>query len=388
MAVTVKKMLSKYEKDYQLEVVAGKEGLDNIISWSYCVEALIDKSFLRGGEVVITTGVGKANEEWLYSYVEMLVQKEVSCLILNVGTYIHTIPEEVKVLCNRHQLPLVKMPLNSKVFEVIKDFCYEIMIDEKNETDIGQTLRSMIFYPREAKQHFHILQEYGFEINKNFLILSIDMQFKNGEPENFNSSFRFGSEKVFRSMKLKYGHFEYEGVREKLQIFIINGLQKDQINELLIQFRKLSRQYVHCETYMGVSPVYGNINNLSKNFRKAQYLSRLGKRKKISPVLFDEAGVDKILISVDDSEVLKEFYLDILGELVQYDLNNNTQYMELLKVYLENDASVQVTADKMFVHRNTINYQLNRIKSITGLNLNTLEERFKLMLAYRIKDFI
>ena len=80
--------------------------------------------------------------------------------------------------------------------------------------------------------------------------------------------------------------------------------------------------------------------------------------------------------------------LDILGELVQYDLNNNTQYMELLKVYLENDASVQVTADKMFVHRNTINYQLNRIKSITGLNLNTLEERFKLMLAYRIKDFI
>ena len=45
-------------------------------------------------------------------------------------------------------------------------------------------------------------------------------------------------------------------------------------------------------------------------------------------------------------------------------------------------------AEETFVHRNTINYQLAKIKKILGNNLKTFEERFKLILAFEIKDVL
>ena len=388
MAMTIKKLIENHENDFRLEVIGGKEGVDNVVSWAYCVEVISNKNFLQGGELVITTGVGKADKNWLFLFVEALIQREVSGLILNLSEYNANISHEVIELCNVNNFPLITMPCNERNYNIIKEFCYEIMQDEKREIDIGQTLRSMIFYPREAKQHFHILQEYGFEINKNFLIIAFDIRFKGTEPENFIHTFRFASEKSLRSMKVRYGHFEYETVYEKMQIFILNGLEKELVRDTVSKFQKALNAYPNIEATIGVGAMTGNINNLSKNFKKAQYVTRLGRRKGSTPIFFDDAGIDKVLLSVDDSEVLKEYYLEILGDLIQHDSQNNTQYLELLKIYLENDASVQITADKLYVHRNTINYQLNRIKSITGVNLNELDERFRLMLAYRIGDFI
>ena len=220
------------------------------------------------------------------------------------------------------------------------------------------------------------------------MIIAFDIRFKGTEPENFIHTFRFASEKSLRSMKVRYGHFEYETVYEKMQIFILNGLEKELVRDTVSKFQKALNAYPNIEATIGVGAMTGNINNLSKNFKKAQYVTRLGRRKGTTPIFFDDAGIDKVLLSVDDNEVLKEYYFEILGDLIQHDSQNNTQYLELLKIYLENDASVQITADKLYVHRNTINYQLNRIKAITGVNLNELDERFRLMLAYRIGDFI
>ena len=96
----------------------------------------------------------------------------------------------------------------------------------------------------------------------------------------------------------------------------------------------------------------------------------------------------KVLMSVDDISVLNDYYQEVLGELALYDKNSGTNYIELLKVYLESDASVQETAARLFVHRNTINYQLNRIKAITGMDLSSLEDRFRLMVALRVQDLL
>ena len=42
-------------------------------------------------------------------------------------------------------------------------------------------------------------------------------------------------------------------------------------------------------------------------------------------------------------------------------------------MYLKYDGSVQKVAEETFVHRNTINYQLAKIKKILGNNLKTFE---------------
>ena len=71
-----------------------------------------------------------------------------------------------------------------------------------------------------------------------------------------------------------------------------------------------------------------------------------------------------------------------------YDRDNGTDYMSFLRLYLKYDGSVQRVAQETFVHRNTINYQLAKIKKILGNNLKTFEERFKIILAFEARDVL
>ena len=55
-------------------------------------------------------------------------------------------------------------------------------------------------------------------------------------------------------------------------------------------------------------------------------------------------------------------------------------------VYLKNDCSIRKTAEELYVHRNTINYQINRIKKIMGRDFATLDEKMKLLTAFAIGE--
>ena len=46
-------------------------------------------------------------------------------------------------------------------------------------------------------------------------------------------------------------------------------------------------------------------------------------------------------MSITDKEVFKDYYNDTLGELIEYDKNNDSNILEVLKYYLENNGSVQ-----------------------------------------------
>ena len=93
-------------------------------------------------------------------------------------------------------------------------------------------------------------------------------------------------------------------------------------------------------------------------------------------------------IYIDNLEVLKSFYAENLMKLKSYDNENGTDYMGFLRMYLEYDGSVQRVAEETFVHRNTINYQLAKVKKILGNDMKTLEDRLNLLLAFCIETLI
>lgn len=96
--------------------------------------------------------------------------------------------------------------------------------------------------------------------------------------------------------------------------------------------------------------------------------------------------VEWLLTAVGDRGKLVGYYKDVLGGLEEHDRMYGTNYMEVLQRYLENDASVQMTAQQMYVHRNTVNYQIRKIRDIVGGSLTSMEERLKLFLAFKIRD--
>ena len=64
---------------------------------------------------------------------------------------------------------------------------------------------------------------------------------------------------------------------------------------------------------------------------------------------------------------------------------HDSDYHYILKCYLDNNNSVEKVAKETFVHRNTINYKIKKIKEILGTDLSN-EDSLKFLLAYKMQD--
>ena len=93
-------------------------------------------------------------------------------------------------------------------------------------------------------------------------------------------------------------------------------------------------------------------------------------------------------MSITDKEVFKDYYNDTLGELIEYDKNNDSNILEVLKYYLEYNGSVQKTAEHFYVHRNSINYRLNKVQDILDMDISDLDNCIQLRLAFMVRDML
>ncbi len=96
-----------------------------------------------------------------------------------------------------------------------------------------------------------------------------------------------------------------------------------------------------------------------------------------SLVVFDELTLEILLAGLPQNKV-NEYLSKVLSKLTDEDL-------KLLQIYYEVNMSLQSTAQKMFLHKNTIQQRLNRITSNTGYNPRNFKDAFIFYLAILLK---
>ncbi len=100
---------------------------------------------------------------------------------------------------------------------------------------------------------------------------------------------------------------------------------------------------------------------------------------------FEETGTYKLLFQIlaDRPQELESFYQSTLGPLTRYDEQYNTDLVATIATYLELDGNLAATAGKLFTHRHTIRYRLDRAADISGLDIGKSDDREKLTLALK-----
>jgi DNA-binding PucR family transcriptional regulator len=87
-------------------------------------------------------------------------------------------------------------------------------------------------------------------------------------------------------------------------------------------------------------------------------------------------------VSEDPSE-LERFYEETVAPLAAYDEQYETELVTTVEAYLENDGNVTPTAERLFTHRHTIRYRLERVRELSGHDLSSTEGREKLSLGLK-----
>ena len=192
-------------------------------------------------------------------------------------------------------------------------------------------------------------------------------------------------ERTIYSYKKHWGCFKVDN----MMFYVLNDFSDDEIESIAEKIQSEKERYISVnKLYVALSKTNNKLKSLPKTYQIVLRMLRLAVRADMTPMFYDRLEVKKLILAVDDISLLESIYNENLKKLEVYDRDNGTDYMSFLRLYLKYDGSVQRVAQETFVHRNTINYQLAKIKKILGNNLKTFEERFKIILAFEVRDVL
>lgn len=100
---------------------------------------------------------------------------------------------------------------------------------------------------------------------------------------------------------------------------------------------------------------------------------------------FEETGAYRLLLPAmsEDPGELRRFYEETVAPLVAYDDQYDTELVRTLETYLDADGNVAQTAQKLYTHRHTIRYRLDRVHELTGLDVGSTDGRERLGLGLK-----
>jgi sugar diacid utilization regulator len=100
---------------------------------------------------------------------------------------------------------------------------------------------------------------------------------------------------------------------------------------------------------------------------------------------FEDTGAYRLLLPAmsEDPAELQRFYEETVAPLVAYDEQYETDLVQTLETFLDADGNVAGTAARLFTHRHTVRYRLERVRDLSGLDVASTDGREKLGLGLK-----
>jgi len=138
---------------------------------------------------------------------------------------------------------------------------------------------------------------------------------------------------------------------------------------------------------VGVGTVAQHLRDLAKSYKEAQIAIEVGKVFDTEKFVinYENLGIGRLIYQLPTTlcemflqEVFKKNPIDALDKETLFTIHK----------FFENNLNVSETARKLFVHRNTLVYRLEKIKKITGLDLREFDDAITFKVALMVKKYL
>lgn len=125
--------------------------------------------------------------------------------------------------------------------------------------------------------------------------------------------------------------------------------------------------------------------DLYRSGREAVLAANVAEADGIELLAFEDTGSYRLLLPAmsEDSGELERFYEETVAPLAAYDDQYETDLVTTIEAYLECDGNVTPTAGRLFTHRHTVRYRLERVKELSGHDITSTVGREKLGLGLK-----
>ncbi|MBM7539795.1 CdaR family transcriptional regulator [Amphibacillus cookii] len=149
----------------------------------------------------------------------------------------------------------------------------------------------------------------------------------------------------------------------------------NKLNHFLFQELKLNYHF-------GISPMKNAAVTIYQHFKQAEHASAWALVEAQTIVLYQDMDLG-LLVTTMKTEAKTAFVDKVLGSIPE---KERETLKEILLTYGANNKSINKSCETLFIHKNTFQYRLNKLKDYTGYDPKDINDYVKLYLAFILDD--
>ena len=188
---------------------------------------------------------------------------------------------------------------------------------------------------------------------------------------------------------------------DKLQDFVISINETDiavvkqisgtttaeELEKIAAGMEETLKNELNIKCVIGIGTVSDHLRELADSYKEAQTAIDVGKvfDTEKSIINYEKLGIGRLIYQLPTtlceiflSEVFKKNSIDSLDQETLFTINK----------FFENNLNVSETSRKLFVHRKTLVYRLEKIKKLTGLDLRQFDHAIVFKVALMVRKYL
>ena len=165
------------------------------------------------------------------------------------------------------------------------------------------------------------------------------------------------------------------------------NIAEDELEKLARSMEETLKNELFVKTVIGIGTIAEHLRSLADSYKEAQTAIDVGKvfDTEKSIINYENLGIGRLIYQLPTtlceiflSEVFKKNTIDTLDQETLFTINK----------FFENNLNVSETSRKLFVHRNTLVYRLEKIKKLTGLDLRQFDHAIVFKVALMVRKYL
>ena len=378
MELTVESLIG----ELGLELVCGKRRGGAHVRWVHATELVDPTPWLKGGELLLTTGMQLTSAAAQRALIERLAEKQIVGLGFGTGFAHKRLPPALVTAARKHDFPLFEVPyelpfiaITERAFAHLLDERYEILQRNMAGDVLAEALTGHL-YPEDVEAR---LRPFG--IGSQVAVLA----FRPPDPS-------LAAAIVERALE-REGVPSLVAIRAGLLCAVVDAGRSAREREAFspVDLARTVRDELGTrfgELGAAASRV-GPAQGLRMSFHEARCaLEAVRLRDAEGPEVasYEDLGAFQLLLSLQDDDALSSYCRSVLGPLEDGEGDYGDELARSLDLYIEHNGHWEKAANALYCHRHTLRYRIRRIEQLTGRDLSSARDRIEFWLALRGRE--
>ncbi|MGH2880208.1 MAG: PucR family transcriptional regulator [Solirubrobacteraceae bacterium] len=361
-----------------LTLATGQESAGRSVRWVHSTELIDPTPWLRGGELLLTTGLQLTGAKLQREFVELLADHEIAGLGFGAGFVHKKTPAAMLGAARKRGFPLFEVPydlpfiaVTERVFAQLLNERYELLQRNMAGDVLAEALTGRL-YPDELQAR---LRPFG--IGESAAVLAFALR----EPGAAAST--------LESLLERLEAHALVATRNGLLCAVIDceAGAEDRPVELARRVRDELRKRFGDVRAAASRPAPTHM--LRRSFHEARCALeavRLANGSAPDVASYRDLGAFQLLLSLQDDDALASYTRSVLGPVEADEGEYGDELLRSLDVFIENNGHWERAAQTLYCHRHTLRYRIKRVEQLTGRDFSNARDRIEFWLALRARE--